>query len=141
MRTRMPKALRRVMTPRRYGELLAFCRGYREYGAEAAARERAAGALPEGLEKERLLWQAGGLRSDLRMIERAARESSGGAWQEALIRHCCQGVPYDVLKMTPGLLPSNAEKTFLRAKVDFFARLDRAQRARNWKGAEDDLVF
>lgn len=133
-RTYVPKRLLSDMGPERYGELLAFCSGYRgkrcrlaEIGGRMARMDR-----PE----PRLLEEKAGLLSDVHLVERSAREAGGGGWTQALLLCVCEGVPYLALQARGVLLPTNSHAAWRRAYEDFFRRLDRAKTARDWKAVK-----
>ena len=124
------------MDAARYTELCGFCRGYDRAKKRAAELERE--QLP-GREGEKARRELEGLRQDAAMIDRCAREASGGGWTAALILNACRDVPYEAMGARGVLLPTNDEARWRRAREDFFRRLHFAKRARDWGDGHVDL--
>ena len=84
----------------RYEELKAICRQYPQYirRKDDDARTRA------------------------QLIDRAARDTAGGRWTEALIANCCRGVRYEHL--TAEQLWSSSRNAYFAARREFFERLN-----------------
>ena len=56
------------------------------------------------------------------MIEQAAKDTQGGAWEKALLDSCCRGVRYEHLEVET--LKSSNRNAFFAARREFFSRLD-----------------
>lgn len=102
----VPKAIRDAMTPERYAELCAFCQGYNAAKAQLARKKT---LLPHavGDELDQLEHEIAGLASDVSMIERAARETAGGGWYQALMLCVCGQVAYECLQPRGVIVPSH----------------------------------
>ena len=113
-----------------YQELRALCRQYDQKRLELesalAISSPSMDGSPHGggginkpvenaaLRRERLL-------EDVRIIEEAARETSGGTWRAAMIESCCRGVGYDSIPFH--MLPTSNRSAFFKARREFFYRL------------------
>lgn len=70
---------------------------------------------------------------DCDLIDRVARETDGGGWENALILNCCYRVGY--ADIAPAILPSSHRNAFFQAKREFFFRLNEARYENGTHGA------
>ena len=68
--------------------------------------------------------------ADCDLIERIARETAGGGWEDALISNCCYRVP--LADIAP---PTAHRNAFFQAKREFFFRLHEARNEFGTHGA------
>ena len=115
----------------RYRELLAFCRQYQEWQAEARSLLGLSAQkyenMPHGsdvgdpvfavmLKRERLL-------AKIEMVESVADEVDQGRWRAALIQNICMGRALKFID--PAVLPTSRRNTFYQARRAFFVILDK----------------
>lgn len=63
--------------------------------------------------------------ADCDLIDRVARQTDGGGWENALILNCCYRVGY--ANIDPSILPTSHRNAFFQAKREFFFRLHEAR--------------
>lgn len=115
----------------RYRELLAFCRQYQEWQAEARSllgvSAQSYEQMPHGnevgdpvykvmLKREKLLAKIG-------VVEEVADEVDGGRWRAALIQNVCMGRALKFID--PAILPTSRRNNFFQQRRAFFILLDK----------------
>lgn len=115
----------------RYRELLAFCRQYQEWQAEARSLLGVSAQnyeqMPHGnevgdpvykvmLKREKLLAKIG-------VVEEVADEVDGGRWRAALIQNVCMGRALKFID--PAILPTSRRNNFFQQRRAFFILLDK----------------
>lgn len=115
----------------RYRELLAFCRQYQEWQAEARSllgvSAQSYEQMPHGnevgdpvykvmLKREKLLAKIG-------VVEEVADEVDGGRWRAALIQNVCMGRALKFID--PAILPTSRRNSFFQQRRAFFILLDK----------------
>jgi len=67
------------------------------------------------------------LRKELSRIEAAAKAPEEGAWFDAIIKSCCDGIRYE--EIDQAIMPTSNRNAFFRARRQFFWELSQREYA------------
>ena len=130
MRNYLPDYTDFGISRERYRELLAFCRQYSEWKAEAASLLGVGAvrysSMPRSTDVGDPTFRAAARRERLTakiaLVERVASEVDGGRWRAALIQNICMGRALRFID--PVILPTSRTNDFYRQRRAFFVLLD-----------------
>ena len=114
----------------RYKELLAFCRQYQEWKAEASSLlgvgAQKYSSMPHGTDVGdpvfKMVARREVLLDKIRLVEEVAEAVDGGKWRAALIQNICMGKALRFID--PVLLPTSHQNSFYKQKKTFFLLLN-----------------
>lgn len=130
----------------RYRELLAFCRQYSEWKAEAGSLlgvgAQRYSSMPRGNEVSDPTYRAAVRREHLldkiALVESVAGEIDGGRWRAALIQNICMGRALRFID--PVIMPTSRRNDFYHQRRLFFIVLDRRLSEIRYPRGDDSVV-
>lgn len=130
----------------RYRELLAFCRQYQEWQAEARSllglSAQSYENMPHGSEVGdpvfRVAVKREKLLAKIELVESVADEVDGGQWRAALIQNICMGRALKFID--PGILPTSRRNAFFQQRKMFFLILDKRIDKIRYSRGDDNVL-
>lgn len=115
----------------RYRELLAFCRQYQEWKAEAGSLlgvgAQRYSSMPHGTDVSdpvfRVVLRRENLLAKIQLVEDVAQAVDNGRWRAALIQNICMGKALKFID--PAILPTSRRNAFYQQRRAFFDLLNR----------------
>ena len=130
MRTYMPHWEAYGISRERYRELMAYCRQYQEWLAEARSLLGAKGQRYSSVPRAPGVTDPVAVAAERReillakvdTIEQAAKAVEGGKWKVALIQNCCMGRALSAIDQT--IMPTSNRNAYYNARRLFFIALN-----------------